>query len=49
MIEGSTNPEVDVEQNAEIDDASYDHLTPDSASAGPPRPARSTSTPGGAT
>ena len=35
-IEGSTNPEVDVEQNAEIDDASYDHLTPDSASAGPP-------------
>lgn len=35
-IEGSTNPEVDVEQNAEIDDVSYDHLTPDSASAGPP-------------
>ena len=35
-IEGSTNPEVDVEQNAEIDDLSYDHLTPDSASAGPP-------------
>ena len=36
VIEGSTNPEVDVEQNAEIDDLSYDHLTPDSASAGPP-------------
>jgi len=35
-IEGSTNPEIDVEQNAEIDDLSYDHLTPDSASAGPP-------------
>jgi hypothetical protein len=35
-IEGSTNPEVDVEHNAEIDDVSYDHLTPDSASAGPP-------------
>ena len=35
-IEGSTNPEVDVEQNAEIDDLAYDHLTPDSASAGPP-------------
>jgi hypothetical protein len=36
VIEGSTNPEVDVEQNAEIDDLFYDHLTPDSASAGPP-------------
>jgi hypothetical protein len=35
-VEGSTNPEVDVEQNAEIDDLSYDHLTSDSASAGPP-------------